>query len=89
MHSDWVYGYFYNWYNISEHVKEEFYKNVPQARMDDYKGSIIHAKGTGFCQNDYAGACKNGTEICHRAPANWMQRELEIMKVKAPHKYKL
>ncbi|KAL3774951.1 hypothetical protein ACHAWO_007911 [Cyclotella atomus] len=87
MHSDWVYGYFFNWYNISEHVKEEFYKNVPQARMDDYKGSIIYAKGTGFCRNDFNDGCKNGTEICHRAPVDWMQRELEIMKVKAPHKY--
>ena len=33
---DWVLGYFINYYNISAHVTESFYKDVPQARIESY-----------------------------------------------------
>lgn len=89
MHSDWIYGYFFNWYQISVHVNDTFYADVPQARLEDYKGSNIYRKGTGFCQNDWDDKeCKNGTEICHRAPIQWINQEIDTMRLKRPRKYK-
>jgi hypothetical protein len=49
MHSDWVIGYFANYYNISRHVVEPYYADVPHARIEPYKNSEIYKKGTGFC----------------------------------------
>ncbi|KAL7534082.1 hypothetical protein ACHAWF_004715 [Thalassiosira exigua] len=76
MHSDWVTGYFVNFYNASTHVEEKFYEHVPQARMEAYGDSVIYRKPTGFCKNDHeAGECRRGSEICHRASVGWMERE--------------
>ncbi|KAL7540837.1 hypothetical protein ACHAWF_006794 [Thalassiosira exigua] len=78
MHSDWVTGYFVNFYNASIHVKQKFYENVPHARMEAYKDSVIYARPTGFCKNDRINhsECRRGSEICHRASIGWMEREV-------------
>mmetsp|Transcript_111 Transcript_111/g.271 ORF Transcript_111/g.271 Transcript_111/m.271 type:complete len:424 (+) Transcript_111:240-1511(+) len=85
MHSDWAVGYFMNFYNVSMHVKEAFYKDVPHARIEAYKGSEIYRKGTGLCNNE--NDCPEDSEICHRASADWMRNETNRWKLKFPKKF--
>lgn len=73
MHSDWVIGFFVNFYNVSTHVKNQWYNETRHARIEAYRGSNIYAKGTGACNNQ--GNCKPGSEICHYATADWMEEE--------------
>ena len=82
---DWVLGYFVNYYNVSTHVSDEHYENVPHARFESYKNSEIYARRTGFCQND--DHCKPDTEICHRAKPEWMKEENDRWKLKLPYSF--
>ena len=84
---DWVLGYFVNYYNVSTHVSDEYFKNVPHARFDSYKKSEIYRskRGTGFCKND--DNCKPDTEICHRAKPEWMEAENARWKLKLPYNF--
>jgi hypothetical protein len=83
---DWVLGYFVNYYNVSTHVAEPYYKNVPHARLESYKGSEKYRRPTGFCRND--STCEKDTEICHRATPEWMEMETKRWKLMAPDKFK-
>ena len=85
MHSDWVICYFANFYNVSKHVTHSFYANVPQARMEAYQGSEIYKRATGFCNNERN--CSEGSDICHRASADWMERETLLWRDKLPKKF--
>jgi len=85
MHSDWVLGYFVNYYNVSTHVTEPYYKNVPHARFESYKGSEIYNRPKGFCRND--AKCEKDTEICHRATPEWMEMETTRLKLMTPDKF--
>lgn len=82
---DWVLGYFVNYYNISTHVREPYYKHVPHARFESYKDSEIYRKPKGFCRND--AKCEKGTEICHRATPEWMESEVTRLKLMSPDKF--
>jgi len=73
MHSDWVMGYFVNFYNASIHVKDSFFDDVPHARIESYKGSEIYARGTGFCTHERK--CPDGTAICHKPDIRWVESE--------------
>ena len=85
MHSDWVTGYFFNYYNVSRHVADPFYANVPHARIESYKGSVIYKKAAGFCQNE--NDCAEGSDICHYATADWMENEVKRWRAKMPDKF--
>ena len=80
MHSDWVMGYFVNYYNVSKHVDHPYYKDVPHARIEAYKGSVIYSKATGFCKNDEVmkqqfSGCRWDVDICHRVSLGWMKNQ--------------
>ena len=79
MHSDWVMGYFVNYYNVSRHVEMKKFENVPHARIESFEGSDVYARPSGYCKNE--GSCKNGTMICHKGSVEWMEKE--VMKWKA------
>jgi len=86
MHSDWVIGYFVNYYNVSKHVVHPYYKDVPHARIESYKESEIYRKPSGFCKNDRV--CKSGTELCHRVTPEFLREETERLRLKAPDKFR-
>jgi hypothetical protein len=86
MHSDWVIGYFANYYNVSNHVENPFYARVPHARIEAYQGSEIYKGGTGFCINE--GDCKAASEICHYATPRWMKDETDRLRLKVPDKFR-
>jgi hypothetical protein len=87
MHSDWVLGYFVNFYNVSRHVENPYYRRVPQARIDPFaNGSEIYRRPEGLCRND--GVCREGDQVCHRAPAKWMEEETRRWRRLAPHRFR-
>ena len=93
MHSDWVIGYFANYYFVSKHVADPFYANVPHSRIEAYKGSEIYRKGTGFCASatrdpTAEGNCPPGSEICHKASQEWIRNETERLRRKFPDKFR-
>ena len=91
MHSDWVLGYFANFYNVSEHVAEPFYRDVPHARIEGYKGSEIYRKPyRRLCRNDplHDGGCEADTELCHRATPRWMAEETARWRNKTPEGFR-
>jgi hypothetical protein len=74
MHSDWVMGFFVNFYNVSNHVEDKYYQNVPQARIESFEGSNVYQKASGYCKNE--GNCPNGTMICHKPSVQWIDHEI-------------
>ncbi len=87
MHSDWVIGYFVNYYNVSRHVMEPYYANVPHARIESYKNSEIYRRGTGFCRNEGINNCEEGSEICHKVKTQLMKHETDRLRSKVPEKF--
>jgi hypothetical protein len=64
-------GYFINnYYNASVHVSDEWYKDVPHARIEAYKDSVLYRKPTGFCPK--------GAEIRHKPPEGWIENEMKL-----------
>lgn len=84
MHSDWVLGFFVNHYNISSHVQEPYYQNVPQARMEEWQGSVIYKEPQGFCRNDHVDKCQPDSVTCHYMTPQAMTNYTNIVKAKAP-----
>lgn len=83
MHSDWVIGYFMNFYNMSRHAADPFYRDVPFSRMEAFQGSETYGrKKSGFCRQDrirkgVKKVCEHGSEICHRVSPEWMELEFQ------------
>ena len=75
MHSDWILGYFINFYNISAPVKNPDHRKRGHARIEAYKDSDIYSRSSGVCRNQ--GDCPPGSDICHYASASWMEKETE------------
>ena len=96
MHSDWVSGFFFNYYYVSRHTNEAKFAAVPQSRMTSYTAngryekSEIYSKGTGFCNSERTSTkeCAKDVDICHRATADWMDTETNHWKLKVPHRFK-
>lgn len=86
LHSDWIIGYFANYYFISNHVENPFYADVPHARIEAYQGSEIYKGGTGFCNNK--GNCKATSGICHKASLGWMTNKTDHLRLIAPDKFR-
>jgi hypothetical protein len=90
MHSDWIIGFFANYYNISRHVLEPIYFSVPHARIEAYKNSEINGKdgkGTGVCHFKGDKKCDEGSEICHRVTPQWMNQQTDRLRLKFPTKF--
>jgi hypothetical protein len=88
MHSDWVVGYFVNFYNVSRHVADPDYELVPQARIEPIvKGSenYLNSPG-GLCKNDKV--FREGIEVCHYAPASWMEEETSRLRKLLPERFR-
>jgi hypothetical protein len=87
MHSDWVLGYFVNFYNVSRHVDNPYYELVPHARIEPFsEGSEIYRRSEGLCKND--GVCREGDAVCHRTQASWMEEETNRLRQLAPHRFR-
>jgi hypothetical protein len=71
-HSDWIWGYFTNFYPVSIHDTNPFFRDVPHARLMGYNGSVLYggAKQRRFlanrkqCNHDRE-HCDAKAHICH------------------------
>jgi hypothetical protein len=80
MHSDWMWGFFVNFYNLSDHNQDDYFKDIPQARMVGLNGSEIYdGRNTAEHINrrkacEFAGnTCVTSiSPICHYIPPNQM-----------------
>lgn len=94
LHSDWMWGFFSNFYSISKHNDEPFYRDVPHARMDGYNQSELYA-GTNephhaglrrICNNEKEN-CDSLSHICHYQTPEDMTRLTSEVRSAYPHKY--
>lgn len=95
LHSDWMWGFFSNFYNISKHNDEDFYRDVPHARMDGYNQSELYAgknephhKGLRRICNNERENCDASSHICHYQTPEDMARLTAEVQQKFPEKYK-
>jgi hypothetical protein len=71
MHSDWVWGYFTNFYGLAIRNDDPIFSDVEEDRLRGYLGSLIYAgpgrdEEQGQCLNDYSqGRCSSASHICH------------------------
>jgi hypothetical protein len=86
LHSDWIWGYFTNFYYLSRHTDDQRWKDVPQARIDGYNESEIyagpnepyHAGILRNCNNEYDN-CNSFSPLCHyQTPENMTRLMSEI-----------
>ena len=75
-HSDWLWGYFSNYYNLSKHSDDEFFKDIPRDRMEGYNQSqifyredkLLHPNMRRNCDNQrtkLGQKCVASSPICH------------------------
>jgi len=94
LHSDWLWGFFANFYNIAKHNDEEIWKDVPHARMEGYNESEIyagnnqpyHAGLRRICNNENE-KCDVNSPICHYQTPDDMLRLTKETQHTFPNKY--
>ena len=80
LHSDWVFGYFINFYFIADHTNEPSFLNVPQSRLRGYRGPQIYAgrqtkaviAARKEC-NHQRDACTSESHLCHYVTPDQMK----------------
>ena len=89
-HSDWMVGYFVNFYNISSHTRtvvEPKFVNVRQSRMEPWHESTIYAQKEGFCRNEDVDHCQPDDVTCHYMTTEAMINYTNIERTKWPHRF--
>jgi hypothetical protein len=98
-HSDWLWGYFSNYYNISQHSGDEFFKDVPQDRMEGYNQSqIFHRDDQPYhlnlrrnCDNqrtELGRNCDASSPICHYQTPRDMSRLTHLIQQSFSNKFR-
>jgi hypothetical protein len=100
-HSDWLWGYFSNYYNLSKHSDDVFFKDVPQDRMEAYNQSQMfhledrpghdHLHLRGNCDNErteFGRNCDPSSPICHYQTPRDMSRLTNLIQLSFPHKFR-
>jgi len=80
LHSDWMWGYILNFYPVIPHTQDVAFAQVPQDRLQGYRGSTIYAgKQTKQviaerkeCDNK-GDACNKDSHVCHYATPEHMK----------------
>jgi|UniRef100_A0A8J9X684 hypothetical protein len=82
LHSDWVWGYFANFYHISVHANTPYFSQVLEDRLQGFNGSEIY---TGRrtpandqlrreCRNEGDDMCTKNSNICHYVTPQHMEK---------------
>ena len=90
-HSDWLWGYFVNFYNIGSHVADPAFANVSESRLEAFEDSEIHTgvnSYTGTCTSDSPEKCKVTSVMCHYQTPESMSRLYESAKAMFPGRYR-
>jgi hypothetical protein len=91
-HYSRLFGYVTNFYNVSRHVTDSAYANVPQARLEAYVGSEInagdpHQGGRGLCEF-HSGNCHSLSHACHYSTPEEMFAITDIVRQQSPGNFK-
>jgi hypothetical protein len=81
MHSDWMWGFFVNFYNLSAHDENPYFKDIPQARMVgfneseiyDGKNTALHINRRKVCDMSGNKCVASISPICHYIPPDQMR----------------
>lgn len=84
-HSDWLWGYFINFYEISIHF-ENMYKKSPE-RLLGYNGSEMGSPGS-LCRNSDLESCDETKPICHYQTPESMESITSVSKERYPGRFK-
>ena len=92
LHSDWLWGYISNFYNLSRHVDDAMYNDVRHSRLHAYMESELYAgnlnnPGRRIC--DYQNEnCNSFTEACHYIKPNEMRAVTDRIRARVPDDFK-
>ena len=99
-HSDWLWGYFTNYYDLSQHSDDSLFRDVPQDRMEAYNQSHMfhredrpyhnHPDLGGNCdnqRNEFGRNCDASSPICHYQTPRDMSRLTHLVQQSFPHKF--
>ena len=90
-HSDWLWGYFVNFYNIGSHVADPAYADVLESRLEAFEDSEIHSalnSYTGTCTAYSPETCNVSSVICHYQTPESMSHLYESAKAMFPGRYR-
>jgi len=93
LHSDWVWGFISNFYNLSDHTaaNDEF-ASVPHSRLEAYRGSELNAgdmdqhDNRGICEFQ-RGNCDAKAEACHYSTPEEMERLTTMVRRQYPYDF--
>ena len=94
-YSDWVWGFFFNYYNIGVHSGNPSYREVPEDRIRSYRLSELFVRNMkdprtrrfkGQCAHSDAG-CTSDSHICHMVNTLQMRDYTKIFQERNPHHY--
>ena len=98
VHSDWIWGYFFNYYNVGSHVGNPSMQSNPVARMASYRVSEFHpgvfmdAKKRlsleGQCRFEKERCDPEESHICHYVQPERMYELTEIYRKRNPEVWK-
>lgn len=82
LHSDWVWGYFTNFYHISVHTNTPKFSSLLEDRLQGFNGSMIYAgrptpeteELKRECRNQGDDMCTKNSNMCHYVTPQHMER---------------
>jgi hypothetical protein len=77
LHSDWIWGFFTNFYNLSRHTDDERWKNVPHARLDAYNLSEIYAGSNEPYHSGIRRNCNYEYDNCDASSPIWLKNKID------------
>lgn len=95
LHSDWMWGFFNNFYNLSDHDKNPYFKDIPQGRMVGYneseiydgRNTAIHINRRRVCEL-WGERCFADSPICHYIPPDKMRNLTVEIKQQFPDQFR-
>ena len=86
-HSDWIIGYFVNYYFLSKHVENPYFKDVEHARFHALDESEVYRRSTGNCVFD-GQKCGIDSHVCHYMNETLMENLFSQIKMLYSDKFK-
>ena len=92
-HSDWIWGYFVNYYNIASQVSDPRFVNVPESRMEAFRESELFnfiPELRRACNNDAPSPekCNETSVVCHYQTPESMNRVINATRMMYPDRYR-
>jgi hypothetical protein len=87
LHSDWVWGFFTNFYSLAKHSDEERFRDVPHDRIEGYNHSEMYGLQR-VCRYERA-MCDGSSPICHYQKPDDMFRLANMTSRNIPEQHSM